>query len=207
VTTLTGVAAHRAFGEAFARATGLSSTVVEAWLMHEQPAGEGATPGSNNWLNIGYEDSGPNSEYYRIAAMSPADAGVASAKWLARQSGLRGILASRGTGEENEAHAIVASGWASSHYYWQPASAFLAEAGPLGMAHSRADPNASTVAGVSGSTEAPGFTPTVDTNENPKDRSPKIIGAGKLLGKHGSDFYTAVKAMQTLTARHLKLRV
>jgi hypothetical protein len=116
---------QKQFGEAFAAATGLSPAVVNAWLLHEQPPGSPATPGSNNWLNIQYTDSGPNATYFQIAKLSPRAAGRASAEWLRKQPGLSGILQSAGHGESAEVTAIEDSGWASSHYGNESPSAFL----------------------------------------------------------------------------------
>lgn len=107
---------QRLFGAYFAAATGLSPQVVGKWLAAEQGPGSAATPGSNNWLNIQYTDSGPNSTYFHIAHMDPRSAALASAQWLKQQSGLRGILAAAGKGVQAEARAIENSGWASSHY-------------------------------------------------------------------------------------------
>ena len=116
---------QKAFGKAFAAATGLNIRVVEAWLLHEQPPGRPATPGSNNWLNVQYTDSGPNSTYFNIAKLSPAAAARATAEWLRKQSGLSSILQSAGHGEAAEVTAIEDSGWASSHYGNESPSAFL----------------------------------------------------------------------------------
>ncbi len=117
---------QKAFGKAFAAATGLSVSVVEAWLLHEQPPGHPATPGSNNWLNVQYTDSGPNSTYFNIAKLPPAAAGRASAAWLRKQPGLASILHAAGHGSAAEVRAIENSGWASSHYGNVSPSSFLA---------------------------------------------------------------------------------
>lgn len=116
---------QKAFGQAFAADTGLNIHVVEAWLLHEQPPGSPATPGSNNWLNVQYTDSGPNSTYYDIAKLPPAQAARASAEWLRKQQGLSGILQAAGHGEAAEVTAIEDSGWASSHYGNESPSQFL----------------------------------------------------------------------------------
>lgn len=116
---------QKAFGKAFASYTGLSLPVVEAWLLHEQPPGSPSEPGSNNWLNVQYTDSGPNAEYFNIAKLPPKAAAKATAEWLRQQPGLSGILASAGRGAAAEVAAIEGSGWASSHYGNESASAFL----------------------------------------------------------------------------------
>lgn len=112
----TGGGNQAQFGAAFAKETGLNPGIVGKWLAHEQPANSPATPGSNNWLNVQYTDSGPNSTYFKIAGMPPAQAAKATAEWLRGQSGLKGILASAGKSPQQQAEAIVNSGWASSHY-------------------------------------------------------------------------------------------
>jgi hypothetical protein len=116
---------QKTFGKAFAAATGLNIHVVEAWLLHEQPPGSPATPGSNNWLNVQYTDSGPNATYFNIAKLPAAAAGRASAEWLRKQPGLASILQAAGHGESAEVTAIEDSGWASSHYNNESPSSFL----------------------------------------------------------------------------------
>jgi hypothetical protein len=107
---------QKVFGEYFAKYTGLNPAVVDKWLLAEQPAGSPSKPGSNNWLNIQYTDSGPNATYYAIAKLPPQQAAKASAEWLKGQSGLKGILLSAGKSASAQESAIVNSGWASSHY-------------------------------------------------------------------------------------------
>lgn len=198
---------QRIFGEAFAQRSGLSYRVVEAWLLHEQGPGSPSAPGSNNWLNIGYEDSGPNTEYWRIGHMESVKAGVESANWLARQSNFAGIIASRGRGDAAEAQAIIDSPWASSHYgHVSPAAFLSAASGVLNMGHGRARVNVGPV-GVHGHTTAPGYRPVVNNTGNPQDHSQKTKVSGEQLGRHGSNFYSAVGAMRALTARHVPLRL
>jgi hypothetical protein len=78
--------AQASFARWFARLSGLSLATVEKWALSEQPPGSPATPGSNNWLNIQYTDSGPNATYYRIAKLPPRQAAEASLKWM-RENG------------------------------------------------------------------------------------------------------------------------
>jgi hypothetical protein len=117
--------AQKTFGEEFAKLSGLNPSVVDAWLLHEQPAGSPSKPGSNNWLNIQYTDSGPNATYFQIAALPARQAAQASVEWLRKQPGLASILQAAGHGEAAEVTAIEDSGWASSHYGNESPSAFL----------------------------------------------------------------------------------
>lgn len=110
------IGAQKQFGDAFARLTGLDRGVVEKWLLAEQPPGSPSKPGSNNWLNVQYTDSGPNATYFAIAKLSPAAAAAATVAWIKQQSGLRGILASAHSAPAAQEAAIINSGWASSHY-------------------------------------------------------------------------------------------
>ena len=102
------------FARDFAAYSGMNGNVILAWCLQEQPPGSPATPGSNNWLNIQYTDSGPNSTYYRIAKLSPADAARASVVWMGENQ--PSITASKGKSAYDQALAIVNSGWASSKY-------------------------------------------------------------------------------------------
>jgi hypothetical protein len=105
---------QKLFATYFAGYTGLSLPVVEAWLLNEQPPGSPSKPGSNNWLNIGYTDAGPNSEYAPIASGRPQAAARASAEWLKKNQ--PSILSSVGKSQVDQASAIINSNWASSHY-------------------------------------------------------------------------------------------
>lgn len=115
---------QKAFGQALSKISGLDPGFVDHWLLHEQPPGSPATPGSNNWLNVQYTDSGPNAEYWRIANMNPQDAAAATWAWL--QQNQPGIAAAAGQGAAAQVQALEASGWASSHYGYQSPAAFLA---------------------------------------------------------------------------------
>lgn len=108
------VGEQKLFATYFAGYTGLSLPVVEAWLLNEQPPGSPSKPGSNNWLNIGYTDAGPNSEYAPIANGKPQAAAKASAEWLKKNQ--PSILSSVGKSQVEQASSIINSDWASSHY-------------------------------------------------------------------------------------------
>lgn len=105
---------QKLFATYFAGYTGLSLPVVEAWLLNEQPPGSPSKPGSNNWLNIGYTDAGPNSEYSAIEGQSPQKAAKASAEWLKKNQ--PSILSGVGKSQKTQAEGIINSNWASSHY-------------------------------------------------------------------------------------------
>jgi hypothetical protein len=111
------------FGTYFAQYTGLDPSVVHAWLLHEQAPGSPATPGSSNWLNIGYTDAGPNASYWGIAKLPAKAAARASAAWL--KINQPSIAASAGQSPQAQAQAIIDSGWASSHYGYPSPQAWL----------------------------------------------------------------------------------
>jgi hypothetical protein len=117
---------QQTFGATLAKLSGLSPTFVDAWLLHEQPAGQPSAPGSNNWLNVGYTDSGPDSTYYQIAGLSPAAAAAATWQWL--QTNQPSIAAAAGKSLSAQVAALENSGWASSHYGNESASQFLSAA-------------------------------------------------------------------------------
>lgn len=106
--------AQKEFGDWLAKDTGLDRGVIEKWLLAEQPPGSPSKPGSNNWLNVQYTDSGPNATYYQIAKLSPRDAARATALWTAKNQ--PSILRARGRSPAEQEAAIVNSGWASSKY-------------------------------------------------------------------------------------------
>jgi hypothetical protein len=114
---------QKAFGQALAKLSGLSPAFINAWLLHEQPAGTPSAPGSNNWLNVGYTDSGPDSTYYSIAGLSPQAAAAATWQWL--QANQPSIAAAAGKSVAAQVEALEQSGWASSHYGNESPSAFL----------------------------------------------------------------------------------
>jgi hypothetical protein len=119
----------KTFASEFAKLTGLNSQVVEAWMNHEQ--GSTTVEGGNNWLNIETGEPGGGSGPYGPSAkgmerLSPEQAALATAQWIAKNQPQ--ILAARGKGPGAEVQAIEDSGFAESHYGNVPASTFLAGA-------------------------------------------------------------------------------
>lgn len=188
------------FARWFALDSGMNGNVVLAWCLQEQPPGSPATPGSNNWLNIQFTDSGPNAEYYRIARMGVRAAAKASVEWMAQNQG--SILASRGKSAYDQALAIVNSGWASSHYGGIVSFYGVVqevERGAPGL------PKGGTVPTVTirGATHA-GIV-HVSSRADPKDRSPKIRESGRKLSATGNTFIGHRYAMRGLLRRTIKL--
>src|SRR5277367_403801 len=102
------------FAKWFSYYSGLSLKLIVAWCLQEQPPGSPATPGSNNWLNIQYTDSGPNATYYAIAKLNPKNAAHESVLWM--EANQPSIIAAKGKSLYDQSAAIANSGWASSHY-------------------------------------------------------------------------------------------
>lgn len=182
------------FARDFAQYSGLSGNVVLAWCLQEQPPGKPATPNSNNWLNIQYTDQGPNSTYYRIAALNPPDAARASVIWMAENLG--SILAAKGKSEYLQAKAIVDSGWASSHY--GGVEKFYAVVRTVATSKLEATPPAPTTAQAHYREH---------TENNPPERSRKIQATGKGMGERGSRFVGHSAAMRDLRRRTITLKV
>ena len=108
--------------------TGLNPGVVSAWLLAEE-SGSAAqsrqSDGNNDWLNIGYTDSGTYGSGDSTWS-DPVSAANATAGWLKGQntipgygtasSGIQGILATVGQTPAAQIAALQGSGWASSGY-------------------------------------------------------------------------------------------
>jgi hypothetical protein len=123
---LTG--AQQQFASRLAADTGLSPQVVAAWLLAEE-SGEAAksreASNNNDWLNIGYTDSGTYGSSDSVWS-NPAGAADATAGWLKGQntipgygtasSGIQAILRTAGQSPEAQIASIQQSGWASSGY-------------------------------------------------------------------------------------------
>ncbi|MGH2873766.1 MAG: hypothetical protein ACRDL5_15050, partial [Solirubrobacteraceae bacterium] len=81
--------------------------------------------GNNDWLNIGYTDSGTYGSADSVWT-DPTTAADATAGWLAGQStipgygtassGIQAILQTAGQGPSAQIQALQTSGWASSGY-------------------------------------------------------------------------------------------
>jgi hypothetical protein len=121
------------FASRLAADTGLDSGVVSAWLLAEEN-GSAATSrqaaNNNDWLNIGYTDSGTYGSSDSIWS-DPTAAADATAGWLKGQNtipgygaasgGIQAILSTAGQAPQAQISAIQNSGWASSGYPSLPA--------------------------------------------------------------------------------------
>lgn len=108
--------------------TGLDPGVVSAWLLAEESGGAARSrqaEGNNDWLNIGYTDSGTYGSGDGVWG-NPLSAAEATAGWLRGQStipgygtasaGIQAILGTAGQAPQAQIAAIQGSGWASSGY-------------------------------------------------------------------------------------------
>ena len=116
------------FASRLAADTGLDAGVVSAWLLAEE-SGSAAqtrqTAGNNDWLNVGYTDSGTYGSSDSVWS-DPVAAADATAGWLKGQntipgygtasSGIQAILATAGQDPSAQISALQNSGWASSGY-------------------------------------------------------------------------------------------
>jgi hypothetical protein len=108
--------------------TGLSSSVITAWLLAEESGGAATSRQSSNnndWLNIGYTDSATYGASDSVWS-DPVGAADATAGWLkglntipgygTASSGIQSILQTAGQSPAAQIAAIQGSGWASSGY-------------------------------------------------------------------------------------------
>lgn len=124
---------QRLFATRLAAETGLNPQVIAAWMLAEQSGGAARSreaANNQNWLNIGYTDSGT---YGAAAAVwsDPLAAASATAGWLKGQdtvdgygrasAGVQSILTTAGQSPEAQVQALQRSGWASSGYPDLPA--------------------------------------------------------------------------------------
>ncbi len=113
--------------------TGLNPQVIAAWLLAEESGGAAQSRQSannNDWLNIGYTDSGTYGSADSVWS-DPLTAADATAGWLKGQdtipgygtasSGIQAILNSVNQSPQAQIAAIQNSGWASSGYGDLPA--------------------------------------------------------------------------------------
>jgi hypothetical protein len=120
--------AQQQFASRLAGDTGLDPGVVSSWLLAEESGAAAVSRQSannNDWLNIGYTDSGTYGSADSIWS-NPVAAADATAGWLKGQNtipgygtastGIQGILASAGQSPEAQIAALQNSGWASSRY-------------------------------------------------------------------------------------------
>ena len=116
------------FAAELASKTGLDPGVVSAWLLAEESGGAAVSRQSannNDWLNIGYTDSGTYGSADSIWS-NPTTAADATAGWLKGQdtipgygtasSGIQGVVATAGQSPQAQISALQNSGWASSGY-------------------------------------------------------------------------------------------
>jgi hypothetical protein len=116
------------FASKLAADTGLSPSVISAWLLAEESGGAAVSrqsAGNNDWLNIGYTDSGTYGASASVWS-DPVSAADATAGWLKGQdtipgygkasAGVQSILSTAGQPPAVQVAAIQHSGWASSGY-------------------------------------------------------------------------------------------
>ncbi len=116
------------FATQLAAQTGLDPQVVSAWMLAEESGGAAASrqaQGNNDWLNIGWTDSGRYGTTDGIWS-DPISAADATAGWLKGQNtipgygtasaGVQSILFSAGQSPDQQIAALQRSGWASSGY-------------------------------------------------------------------------------------------
>jgi hypothetical protein len=120
--------AQQTFASRLAQETGLDPGVVSAWLLAEESGSAAQSrqaAGNNDWLNIGYTDSGTYGSSDSVWS-DPATAADATAGWLKGQStipgygtasqGIQAILQTAGQSPAAQISALQNSGWASSGY-------------------------------------------------------------------------------------------
>ena len=121
------------FATELAAQTGLNPGVISAWLLAEESGGAAQSrqaASNNDWLNIGYTDSGTYGSTDSVWS-NPVSAADATAGWLKGQntipgygtasSGIQAILQTAGQSPEAQISALQNSGWASSGYPDLPA--------------------------------------------------------------------------------------
>jgi hypothetical protein len=120
--------AQQQFAARLSQQTGLDPHVVDSWVLAEESGGAATSRQSannNDWLNIGYTDSGTFGSADSVWS-DPITAADATAGWLAGRntipgygtasSGVQGILHTAGQSPSAQISAIQGSGWASSGY-------------------------------------------------------------------------------------------
>ena len=150
--------------------TGLNPGVVTAWVLAEESGGAASSrqqAGNNDWLNIGYTDSGTYGAGASVWS-NPLTAADATAGWLAGRStiagygtasaGIQKILSSAGKSASAQIAAIQGSGWASSGYPDLPAlfAQFGGTAPTAGTPGAASEPAPSSSSSSSGSSTGAG---------------------------------------------------
>ena len=119
---------QQAFGARLAADTGLNPQVIAAWMLAEESS-DAATSrqaqNNNDWLNIGYTDSGTYGSSDSVWS-NPVTAADATAGWIKGQdtipgygtasSGIQAILKTVGQSAAAQIAALQNSGWAGSGY-------------------------------------------------------------------------------------------
>jgi hypothetical protein len=116
------------FASRLAADTGLDPGVISAWMLAEESSGAAQSrqaASNNDWLNIGYTDSGTYGAGASIWT-DPITAADATAGWLKGQdtipgygraaAGVQAILQTAGQPPATQIAALQQSGWASSGY-------------------------------------------------------------------------------------------
>jgi hypothetical protein len=116
------------FASRLASETGLDPGVVSSWLLAEESGGAAQSrqsQGNNDWLNIGYTDSGTFGSGDSVWS-DPNTAADATAGWLegkdtipgygTASSGIQAIVGTAGRPPADQIAALQGSGWASSGY-------------------------------------------------------------------------------------------
>jgi hypothetical protein len=116
------------FGARLAADTGLNPQVIAAWMLAEESSGAAKSrqaANNNDWLNIGYTDSGTFGSSDSIWS-NPITAADATAGWIKGQdtipgygraaAGIQAILNTVGQSAQAQISAIQNSGWAGSGY-------------------------------------------------------------------------------------------
>lgn len=119
---------QQTFAKELSAKTGLSPSVVCAWLLAEESGSAASSRQSsdnNDWLNIGYTDSSTYGSSDSIWS-NPTSAADATADWLkgkdsipgygTASSGIQSILNTVGQSTTAQISALQNSGWASSGY-------------------------------------------------------------------------------------------
>ncbi|HEY9714297.1 MAG TPA: hypothetical protein V6C72_12580, partial [Chroococcales cyanobacterium] len=120
---------QQAFVEELAKKTGLDANVLGAQVLSEESGSAAQSreaAGNNDWLNIGYTDSGQRGTSNSVWFGDPKAAADATAAWISGKwddpgfgtaaPGIQDILKTAGQSPETQMQAIKDSGWASGGY-------------------------------------------------------------------------------------------
>ncbi len=190
------------FAGELAADTGLDPAVVTAWVLAAESgshAGAKAAANNNDWLNVGYTDSGTYGSTDSVWS-DPITAADTTAGWLHGQAAIAGygtataaihaILTTAGQPADAQITAIQASGWASSGYPDLPARyADVTAGGGGGAVPVSLDLGPSAACGAStGETLTPGAVASIlpdgqatirrARRRRSRRRSPRATGSG-----------------------------